>query len=103
MDDPAEYRREARFGVKVWGRYLLPSGVRKDVLLKELSETGCRFFDKFSSLRPGEEISLRIENMGPFRACIRWVDRGIVGAEFEHRIYGPIFEHIRDKLGRPGR
>lgn len=96
----AEGRKDERHHLEVWGQYRLPSGIRRDVPIKDLSETGCRFYDKFSALLPGAEISLRIETLGPFPATVRWQEGGYVGAEFQHRLYGPTFDHIRLRLAR---
>lgn len=95
---PNEHRQSDRHAIEVWGRYRLANGVRREVLLKDLSESGCRFFDKFSGLRGGEKISMRIESLGPFDATVKWVDSGYVGAEFANQLYGPMFDHIRLKL-----
>lgn len=87
-------RRDDRQSVEVWGHYRTPSGLKRDVPVKDLSETGCRFYDRFSSLLPGAEITLRIETLGPFPAVVRWQEGGYVGVEFESRLYGPTFDHI---------
>ncbi|GGD94131.1 hypothetical protein GCM10011515_12400 [Tsuneonella deserti] len=95
-----EGRKDGRHPVEVWGHYRTPAGIKRDVPIKDLSETGCRFFDKFSSLLPGSEITLRIETLGPFPATVRWQEGGYVGAEFQNRLYGPTFDHIRLRLTR---
>jgi len=95
-----EARKDGRHLIEVWGQYRMRSGVRRDVPIKDLSETGCRFYDKFSSLLPGAEITLKIETLGPFPATVRWQEGGYVGVEFEHRLYGPTFDHIRLRLAR---
>ncbi len=96
----AEARKDGRHLIEVWGQYRMQSGVRRDVPIKDLSETGCRFYDKFSSLLPGAEITLKIETLGPFPATVRWQEGGYVGVEFQHRLYGPTFDHIRLRLAR---
>jgi hypothetical protein len=95
-----EARKEDRHHLEVWGQYRSPTGVRRDIPIKDLSETGCRFYDRFSALFPGTEISLRIEALGPFPAIVRWQQGGYVGAEFQSRLYGPTFDHIRLRLSR---
>ncbi len=95
-----EARKDGRHLIEVWGQYRMQSGVRRDVPIKDLSETGCRFYDKFSSLLPGAEITLKIETLGPFPATVRWQEGGYVGVEFQHRLYGPTFDHIRLRLAR---
>lgn len=93
-----DYRRDGRHELSVWGQYRLPNGVRRDIVFKDLSETGCRFYDKFSGLREGETISLKIDTLGPFPATVKWNRSGYIGVQFENRLYGPTFDHIRLRL-----
>lgn len=95
-----EGRKDSRHSVEVWGQYRTPNGLKRDVPIKDLSETGCRFYDKFSSLLGGVEINLRIETLGPFPATVRWQEGGYVGVAFHNRLYGPTFDHIRLRLSR---
>ena len=87
-----------RHPVEVWGFYRTPNGGKRDVLVKDISEAGCRFFDRFSGLIPQQEIQLKIEKLGPFPAVVRWNEKGYIGVEFERPLYGPVFDHIRLKL-----
>lgn len=95
-----EERNQKRHPLEVWGYYRTSSGGKREIPIKDLSENGCRFYDRFSSLLPGAEITMRIETLGPFSAIVRWQEDGYVGVEFEHRLYGPTFDHIRLKLAR---
>lgn len=95
MDDD---RRKPRHAISVQGRYRTGSGVAKDVDILDLSETGCRFFDRFGRMVPGTEISLRIGPIGPVVATVRWCKQQVVGVQFETPLYGPVFEHIRAQL-----
>jgi hypothetical protein len=87
-----------RSSVDVWGVYRTPNGGTRDVQILDLSESGCRFFDKFSGLAPNQQINLKIGELSSFRVTVRWSDGGYVGAEFERPLYGPIFDHIRELL-----
>ncbi|WP_324260796.1 PilZ domain-containing protein [Altererythrobacter sp. H2] len=93
-----EDRGKPRHPISVPGRYRTGSGVAKDVDILDLSETGCRFFDRFGRMIAGTEISLRIGAIGPVIATVRWCRQQVVGVEFEKPLYGPVFEHIRDEL-----
>lgn len=95
MDDE---RSKPRHPISVQGRYRTGSGVAKHVDILDLSETGCRFFDRFGRLLPGTEISLRIGPIGPVVAVVRWSRKQIVGVEFDTPLYGPVFDHIRSQL-----
>lgn len=91
-------RSNPRHEVRILGQYRTGAGIKRDVTMLDLSETGCRFYEKYSALRRDAPITIRIETLGPFDAYVRWVDKGIVGAEFAKPIYGPVFDHIRDSL-----
>lgn len=93
-----ETRRTQRFDISVQGRYRTGNGVARHVPIVEISETGCRFYDRFGRLTPGTEMSLKIETIGPIVATVRWCKNHIVGVQFERPIYGPVFEFIRNKL-----
>lgn len=43
--DASNQRREARHVVQVAGRYRSRVGTARDIWIKDISETGCRFFD----------------------------------------------------------
>ncbi len=93
-----EERSKPRHEISIEGRYRTGTGVPKDVDILDLSETGCRFFDRFGRMLPGTEISLRIGSIGPVVAYVRWCKNQTVGVEFEQPLYGPVFEHIRSQL-----
>lgn len=93
-------RKENRYPVSVQGRYRTGSGVPKDVDVLDISESGCRFFDRFGRLTPGSEISFRVGKIGPIIARVRWSRDQVVGVEFENPIYGPVLDHIRAELAQ---
>ncbi|QYU70957.1 PilZ domain-containing protein [Leptolyngbya sp. 15MV] len=93
-----EDRDLPRYAISVPGRYRTGTGVAKDVDIVDISETGCRFYDRFGRMVPGNQISLRIGSIGPMVATVRWRDGQLVGVEFEYALYGPVFEHIRATL-----
>ena len=95
---PDETRAAERFEISVQGRYRTGNGVARDVPIIEISETGCRFYDRFGRLGVGVEISVKIETIGPIVCTVRWSKDHIVGVQFERPIYGPVFEFIRSKL-----
>lgn len=97
MDD-GEERGKSRHGISVAGRYRTGSGVAKDIDVLDISESGCRFYDRFGRLPAGSEISMRIGSIGPVVATVRWCKDHIVGVQFENPLYGPVFEHIRATL-----
>ena len=97
-------RREQRHVVQVAGRYRSRVGVSRDIWIKDISETGCQFFDKFSVLEIGSTILFRVGHIGPISAHIRWRDKSTVGVEFEQPLHAGVLNHIvktMDQLERP--
>ena len=90
-----ESRREERHPVGVPGRYRRGAGIPSDVQLLDLSKSGCRFFDKFGSLKPSTELTIRIGTMGPIVAKVRWRASSYVGVSFEPALHDAILDHIR--------
>jgi hypothetical protein len=95
-----EDRNRARHAISVPGRYRTGTGVAKDVDILDISESGCRFYDRFGRMIPGTQISLRIGSIGPVVATVRWCEAQVVGVQFENPLYGPVFDHIRATLDR---
>lgn len=91
-------RKSPRHSVTIIGHYRSGSGLKRQVTMIDLSETGCRFYDRRSVLRVDSALALRIQTLGPFDATVRWMTADMIGVEFANPIYGPIFEHIRDTL-----
>lgn len=91
-----EGRRDPRRAVQIVGHYRARahmSGAR-DIWIKDISETGCRFFDKFSTLAEGGGIIFRIGNVGPISAQVRWRDQYVVGIQFDRPLHPSVFDHI---------
>lgn len=59
-----------------------------------MSEFGCRFFDKFSILDVNTEILIKVGNIGPIRARVRWREGSTVGVQFEHPLHAGVLTHI---------
>ena len=89
-----EHRREARHNVNVAGRYRARSSGARDVWIKDISEYGCRFFDKFSILETGKPILVRVGQIGPIPAEVKWRKGSVVGAEFETPLHPSVLAHI---------
>lgn len=88
------HRREDRRVVNVAGAYRAQQSGSRDVWIKDVSELGCRFFDKFSILKVETEVLLKLGNIGPLPAHVRWRQGNIVGAEFEQKLHPSVVRHI---------
>ncbi|MFV0643566.1 MAG: PilZ domain-containing protein [Sphingomonadaceae bacterium] len=98
-----EFRKDDRHEIEVDGRYRTGTGIARDVRILDISESGCRFYDRFGRLEAGREISIRIGPIGPIVALVRWSVNHVVGVEFDTRLYGPVYEHIRATLDERNR
>lgn len=91
-------RTDDRTPVKIVGSYRVGRGTKRSVTMLDISETGAKFHDHRTILAQEANITMRVGTLGPFDAVVRWVDSDAIGVQFAHRIYGPVFEHIRDTL-----
>ncbi len=90
----SERRRGDRQDIGAWGKYRTGRGVARDVKILDVNEKGCRFFDKFGTLKSEDRLVMRIGNVGPLLTYVRWNKDFEVGAEFEEPLYGAVLEHI---------
>jgi hypothetical protein len=93
MDRNLIPRKTQRHEVRVYGRFRY-NGRGYDIPLRDLSETGCRFFDRHGHLQEGTAIHLTVGGMGPFDATVRWREGQYVGVQFDVPIYKPVLDHI---------
>lgn len=96
-----DYRREKRFVVQVAGRYRVRNGGSRDIWIKDISEYGCRFYDKFSVLEVDTEILIKVGNIGPIPADVKWREGSTAGAEFDHPLHPSVLDHICREMDRP--
>ena len=87
-------RAGERHAVELVGKYRAPRGQSRDIWVKDVSRTGCRFFDRYSILEVGTTISFRIGNIGPLYAEVRWRERSTVGIRFEQPLHESVLGHI---------
>ncbi len=96
--DQTQRRQSIRHLVSVPGRYRMGRGIAKDVNVIDISESGARFIDRFGTLKVNTEITVKVGTIGPIISIVRWTNQQQVGVEFANRIYGPVLEHIKEKL-----
>ena len=88
-------RGEERHDLTILGRIVSNAGPR-DVTVLDLSESGCRFADRYRGLNPGVRITIKLGPIGPIPAKVRWCRDGHVGIAFENPLYPSVLQHIRD-------
>jgi hypothetical protein len=91
---PKVERLETRHDLCVIGRVHTGKGAR-DISVLDLSERGCRFYDRFGHLAEGAVLTIKIGPIGPLVAAVRWREGEYVGAEFNSPLYPSVLEHIR--------
>lgn len=89
-----ELRREERYSITVMGRYRKGTGVRFDIAIRDLSEYGCQFADLVGRVQVGDEITIRIGQVGPIAAQVKWIERRQVGVQFDQPLYPSVLDHI---------
>ena len=97
-DDNVGRRGSDRKQVGLQGRYRRGSGVPRDVWVTDLSRTGCRFYDRFGTMKPGTPITIRLGSFGPIPAIVRWWDNHTNGVEFVEPLHVSVFEHVCNQL-----
>ena len=89
-----ELRREERYSISAAGRYRKGTGVRYNVAITDLSEYGCQFADLVGRVEEGDAITLRVGEIGPIAATVRWVKRRQIGVRFDTPLYPSVLDHI---------
>lgn len=80
--------------VSIQGRYRTGSGVARDVIVSDISTKGCKFYDRFSNLKPGSRITIRLGNIGPLDAIVRWRTGQLIGVQFDDALHPSVFDHM---------
>ena len=95
METRVGRREKERFDVNVMGTLRTGAGTPIQAEITDLSENGCACRVNSMWLKSSAHASLRIGDLGPIDATIRWVNDRQVGIEFHRPVYGPVFEHLR--------
>lgn len=90
----ADLDREDRYDISISGHLRTHTG-KRDVTIVDLSEHGCRIYDRDGALREGNSVSLRIGPIGPVEGTIRWHQNPYAGIRFENPLYPAVLDHIR--------
>ena len=93
MTEPAN-RGTDRYDISIVGRLRTGTGAR-DVTIVDLSEQGCRIYDRMGYLKPGLACTIKIGPIGPVDATIRWQEAPHSGLLFDRPLYPAVLDHIR--------
>lgn len=87
-------RRSRRLGLAMPARCRMLSGFTEDVVIRDISEGGCRVASTVLRLRAGDRVLLRPPGMEGLAGIVRWFERGEAGIEFERPLYVAVVEHL---------
>lgn len=89
-----DQRREDR------GSVVLPGGIRHNVTSRaevkvtDLSARGCRIEAPGRDLDQGSAVFIRLDQLAPLRANVRWYEAGFAGLEFDQPLYVAVLDHL---------
>lgn len=89
-------RAEERHPVTIAGR-LYGGGGSREVTIYDLSTHGCRVRDP-SLTKPGSFVSIKLGQIGPVAAIVRWQRDAFIGLKFENALYPSVLDHIRTQV-----
>ena len=92
--DTDDERRNRRLGLAMPARCRMLSGFTEDVVIRDISEGGCRAAGAVLRLRAGDRVLLRPPGMEGLAGIVRWFDRGEAGIEFERPLHVAVVEHL---------
>lgn len=87
-------RESERYDISIVGTLRTGTG-KRDVTIVDLSEKGCRFYDRMGHLSEGLSVTIKIGPVGPIDATVRWQDQPYAGIRFSNPLYPAVLEHIR--------
>jgi hypothetical protein len=88
-------RRDERHGLIVNGRYRTGRGLPMDIVLHDLSKSGCHIHDRMGRLDVGQFLTIRIGPIGPIDAHVRWLEGRNAGIQFDSPHNDAVLDHIR--------
>lgn len=88
-------RRDERHGLIVNGRYRTGRGLPMDIVLHDLSKSGCQIHDRLGRLEVDQFLTIRIGPVGPIEAHVRWLEGRKAGIMFDAPLNDAVLDHIR--------
>ena len=91
-------RRESRIPVEILSRYRTGSGCAHSVQVSDLSRTGCMLIQNYSALPVGKHLTIRLDNIGPIEAVVRWHDGKHIGIEFSVPLHPSMMDNLAQRF-----
>jgi hypothetical protein len=87
-------RGAERHDISILGKLRTGTG-KRDVTIVDLSERGCRIFDRMGYLSQDLAVTIKIGPVGPIDATVRWQDQPYAGIRFDNPLHPAVLDHIR--------
>ncbi len=88
-------RSAERHDISIVGKLRTGTG-KRDVTIVDLSDQGCRIFDRMGHLPQDLAVTIKIGPVGPVDATVRWKEQPYAGLAFDRPLYPAVLDHIRD-------
>lgn len=88
-------RQDERHGLVVNGRYRTGKGLPMDIVLRDLSRSGCQIHDRLGRLEIDQFLTIRIGPIGPIESRVRWLDGRRAGIMFNTPLNEAVLDHVR--------
>lgn len=87
-------RRDDRHLILLPGRMRTMRAVTVHVAVTDLSPTGCQILGNADLFGIGQAVFIRLGQIEPLKATVRWRNFQIGGLEFDRPLYLPVAEHL---------
>jgi len=92
--EDSEERASRRLALAMPARCRMLSGFTEDVVIRDVSQGGCRIASHVLRLRAGERVLLRPPGMESLAGVVRWCEDHEAGIEFERSLHVAVVEHL---------
>ncbi|OBX19231.1 hypothetical protein A9995_08910 [Erythrobacter sp. QSSC1-22B] len=95
MDSDIGRRDKTRKTLSLPGKIRMGRGIPQRVAITDLSEGGCRVIQANIRIKADSNVSIRVGNLDPIYASVRWTQNGAIGLEFQQPLCGSLVENMR--------
>ncbi|MXO58551.1 hypothetical protein GRI89_03210 [Altererythrobacter salegens] len=90
-----EEGQNRQHGLIVNGRYRMGNGMPMEIVLHDLSRSGCQIHDRLGRLAVGQFLTIRIGPIGPIEAHVRWLNGRLAGIKISSSLNDAVLDHLR--------
>jgi hypothetical protein len=92
---PGQLRQSERKQVLILAKCRRRAGISDPVSITDLSAEGCSISYPCSTLKIGQQVTIKPATMDGIPGTVRWVTADGAGIEFERPLYAPVVEHLQ--------